>query len=119
MPTTTTYRLGRDCVADLPGVENDDIIDVTINVTADELDVTTFKSTPITKAEYMAGMIDVSIDVTCTHVTGAVGLADTYDVAGLPADLEAVILEIKEKPSIKGKVEYTVTYGLQEPEAAA
>ena len=117
MPTTTTYRLGRDCVADLPGVANDDIIDVTINVTADELEVTTFKSTPITKAEYMAGLIDVSIDVTCTHVTGAVGLADTYDVAGLPADLEAVILEIKEKPAPKGKVEYTVTYGLQEPAA--
>lgn len=117
MPTTTTYKLGRDCVADLPGVENDDIIDVTINVSADEQDVTTFKSTPITKAEYMAGLIEVSIDVTCTNVDGAVGDSGTYDIAGLPSDLHAVILEVKDKPGIKGKVEYTVTYGLQEPEA--
>ena len=117
MPTTTSYKLGRDCVSELPGVENDDIIDVTINVTADEQDVTTFKSTPITAPVYMAGLIDVSIDVTCTHTTGSVDDAGAYDVAGLPTDLHAVILEIKEKPGIKGKVEYTVTYGLQEPAA--
>lgn len=116
MPTTT-YKLGRDCVSELPGVNNDDIIDVTINVTADELDVTTYKSSPITRVDYMAGLIDVSIDVTCTNHAGAVGLVGDYDVAGLPTDLDAVILEIKEKPAIKGKVEYTVTYGLQEPAA--
>lgn len=116
MPTTT-YKLGRDCVASLPGVANDDIIDVTINVTADELDVTTYKATAITKPDYMAGLIEVSFDVVCTHVTGAVDDKGEYDVAGLPTDLHAVILEIKEKPGIKGKVEYTVTYGLQEPAA--
>jgi hypothetical protein len=119
MPTTTTYKLGRDCVAELPGMSNDDIIDVTINVTADQLDVTVFKSTPLTQWEYMAGLIEITIDVTCTNVDGAVGDVGTYDVAGLPADLEACILEIKEKPTPKGKVEYTVSYGLQDPEASA
>lgn len=119
MPTTTSYKLGRDCVSVLPGVSNDDIVDVTINVTADQLDVTVFKSTPLTQWEYMAGLIDVSIDVVCTHVDGEVGDFGPYDVASLPADLEACIVEIKEKPTTKGKVEYTVSYTLQEPEAAA
>ena len=118
MPTTS-YKLGRDAVAELPGVENDDIIDVTINVTADQMDITTFKATPLTQWEYMAGLVDMTIEVKCTNVTGAVGDSGPYDVAGLPSDLEACIIEIKEKPGIKGMVEYTVSYGLQEPEAAA
>jgi len=112
--STTTYKLGRDCVNTLPGVENDDIIDCTINVSAADLDVTVFKATPITELVHMAGIIDISIDVNCTHATGAVGDEGTMDVAGLPSDLNAVILDIQEKPNMKGKVEYTVKYGVTE-----
>jgi hypothetical protein len=112
--TTTTYKLGRDCVNALPGVDNDDIIDCTINVSAADLDVTVFKATAIEELVHMAGIIDISIDVNCTHVTGAVGDEDVMDVAGLPAALNAVILDIQDKPNMKGKVEYTVKYGVTE-----
>lgn len=108
-----TYKLGRDCVATLPGVANDDIIDVTINVSGNQLDVTTFKTTALTQWEYMAGLVDITIDVKATHCSGEVGDVGTCDVADLPSDLQATILDIKIKPNMKGMVEYTVSYGLQ------
>lgn len=118
MPASTaTYKLGRDCVNTLPGVENDDIIDCTINVSAADLDVTVFKATAIDELVHMAGIIDISIDVNCTHVDGVEGDEGAMDVAGLPTDLHAVILDIQEKPNLKGKVEYAVKYGVTEPEA--
>lgn len=117
MPTAS-YKLGRDCVADIPGVANDDIINVTINVQANQLDITTFKSTPLTQWEYMAGLVDITIDVTCTSTDAVVGDSGPCDVAGLGADgdLEANVLEIKQSVTPKGRVEYTVSYGLQAPE---
>lgn len=111
MPTTT-YKLGRDAVANLPGVSNDDIRDVTINASANQLDVTTFKSVPLTQWEYMAGLVDVTIDVVCTHTTAVVNDEAAVDIAGLPTDLNAVVLDVKESVSPKGVVEYTVSYGL-------
>lgn len=110
MPTSS-YVLGRNCVATLPGVSNDDIKSVTINASANEMDVTTFKSTPLTAWEFMAGLVDVTIDVTCTNVSGAVGDSGTAGVAGITG-LDATILEIKESVTPKGVVEYTVNYGL-------
>ena len=118
MPTTTTYKLGRDSIADIPGVENDDIIDATINVSAADLDVTAFKITPLTELVHMAGLVEITIDVNATNVDGAVGLQDTFDIAGLPnTGFELVILDVKDKVTPKGKVEYTVTYGFAEAEA--
>lgn len=113
MPTTT-YKLGRDAVATLPGMDNDDIIDVTINVSADELDVTTFGTTAITAPVYMAGLIDVTIDVSCTAHTAVIGNKGTLDVAGLPNGYDAVVVDVKEAVNPKGKAEFTVTYGLIE-----
>jgi hypothetical protein len=114
MPTTT-YKLGRDCVATIPGVVNDDIITVTANVQGNQLDVTTFKATALTQWEYMAGLTDITIDVTCTNHDAAVGDVGACNVAGLGDGdgLEATVLEIKETVTPKGKVEYTVSYGLQ------
>lgn len=106
------YKLGRDAVAELPGVSNDDIRDVTINVAADELDVTVFKSTAITEAEYMPGLVDTTIDVVCMNHTAAVGDTGSQDVAGLPSDLEATVLNISERVTPRGTVEYTISYGL-------
>lgn len=106
------FKLGRDAVATLPGVDNIDIVDVTVNVTADELDVTTFGTTAITAAKYQAGMIDITIDVTCRHHTADVGETGAQDVAGLPSTLDAVVLNISERVTPRGVVEYTVSYGL-------
>lgn len=113
----TAYKLGRNAVATLPGVSNDDITDVTINVTAEELDVTTFKASAITAAEYQAGMIDITIDVTCRNHTAVVGDTGTQEVADLPSDLDAVVLSVSEKVTPRGVVEYTVAYGLIPQEA--
>lgn len=111
------YKLGRACVATLPGVSNDDIKDVTINASATELDVTTFPATgSLTKADYMPGLVDVTIDVACTDTTATVGMTGAQGVANIDTTLEAVVLDVKESVSPKGVVEYTVTYGLQMPE---
>jgi hypothetical protein len=113
---TTTYKLGRDCINVLPGVVNDDIIDATINVSAADMDVTVFKATAITELVHMAGIIDITIDVNCTNVDGVVGDEGAMEIAGLDdiQDLNAVILDIQEKPNMKGKVEYAVKYGVTE-----
>jgi len=116
--SVTSYKLGRDAVADLPGVENEDIVDVTINVSANQLDVTTFKTIPLTKYEYMAGLADITIDVMCRKHTAEVTDSGPQDVAGLPDDLEAEVLEIKESVTPKGLVEFTISYGLREPDSA-
>lgn len=117
MPTTT-YRLGRDCVAELPGIVNDDVVDVTVTASASQQDVTTFKSTALTQYEYMAGLIEITIDVVCTNHACEIGDHGTQEVAGLPSDLDAEVLEVKEGVGPKGRVEYTITYGLREPDAA-
>jgi len=111
----STYKLGRNAIASLPGVDNEDIKDVTVNVNAEQLDVTVFKATAIDKAEYMAGLVDVTIDVMCTATTAEVGDIGECDVANLPTDLQACVLNVSEKVTPRGMVEYTVSYGLVEP----
>jgi hypothetical protein len=111
---TTTYKLGRDAVTELPGLANCDIIDVTVNVSADQLDVTTYGATALTEPVYMAGLVDVSIDVTCTETTATIGQRGAFDVASLPDTFDAIVLDVKESASPQGKAEFTVTYGLVE-----
>ena len=110
----TSYKLGRDAVADIPGVVNCDIIDVTVNVTADQLDITTYGATALTAPKYLAGLVDISIDVMCTATDAAVGDRGTLDVANIPAGFDAVVLDVKESANPQGKAEFTVTYGLVE-----
>lgn len=116
MPTTT-YKLGRDAVATIPGVDNCDIIDVTVNVTADQLDITTYGATALTAPKYLAGLVDISIDVMCTATDAAVGDTGPMTVASIPPDFDAVVLDVKESANPQGKAEFTVTYGLVEAAA--
>lgn len=111
----TTYKLGRDCVATLPGMTNDDVVDVTITVSASQQDVTVFKTTALTNVEYVAGLIEITLDVVCTNHTATIGQSGTQVVAGLPSGLNAEVLDVKETVGPKGRAEYTVTYGLREP----
>ena len=113
MPTTT-YKLGRDAVSDLPGLDNCDIVDVTANVSADQLDVTTYGATALTVPVFMAGLVDVSIDVVCTATTANIGDRGPAGVASLPQEVDAVVLDVKRSANPQGKVEFTVTYGLVE-----
>lgn len=111
---STTYKLGRDAVATLPGVNNDDIVEVTINVSASQLDITTFDLAPLTKNEYMAGLTEITIDVVCRNHTAVVGLSGSQTVAGLPSSLHAEVLDVKETATPKGVVEFTISYGLRD-----
>lgn len=113
--SVTQYKLGRDAVAELPGVLNGDIRDVTINVAADELDVTVFKDEAITQAEYMPGLVDTTIDVVCMNHAAVVGGKGSQSVAGLPSDLEATVLNISDRVTPRGTAEYTISYGLSPP----
>lgn len=118
MATTTTYVLGRDCVAELPGVNNNDVMSVSLNVSANELDVTTFQDVPVTDAVFMAGLVDVTIDVTCTNHGATVGQFGDCKIAGLDdysAEVKAIVLDIKEAATPQGLVEYTLSYGLTPP----
>lgn len=117
MPTTT-YKLGRDAVSTLPGMANDDIVDVTVNVSAEQLEVTTYGANPVTAPVYMAGLIDITIDVTCTDHSAAIGDQGAQVVAHLPAEYDAVVLDVKESANPKGRAEFTVTYGLIEAAGA-
>ncbi len=118
MPTTS-YKLGRDAVAELPGMQNCDIVDVTVNVSADQLDVTTYGTTALTAPKFLAGLVDISIDVTCTATTAAVGDRGPCDVANVPAAFDAIVLDVKQSASPQGKGEFTVTYGLIEDGAGS
>ena len=108
---TTTYKLGRDAVADLPGVDNDDISNVTATVSAAELEVTTFKATVLTHSVYMPGLLDATLDVSCVKHTAALGDRAAAIILSLDG-LDAIVLDIKESATPKGVVEYTVTYGV-------
>ena len=117
MPTTQ-YKLGRDAVADIPGVENCDIVDVTINVAADQLDVTAYGAVALTAPKYLAGLVDISIDITCTHTTATIGQKGTLNIADLDAlNCAAIVLDVKQSASPQGRAEFTVTYGLVDSQA--
>lgn len=113
------YKLGRNAIATVPGVENDDIKDATINVSAEQLEVTVFGEDALTDSKFMAGLVDVTVDVTCTHHSATVGQTGTIDIAalpnspnGTPVEVDGIVLNISEKVTPRGVVEYTVSYGL-------
>lgn len=110
-----TYKLGRECVATLPGVTNDNIQDVTISVQGTEIDVTVFKATALTQVESTVGLSDVTIDVNCTAHTATIGTQGAMTLASLDGELEAVVVDVKERVTPKGLVEYTVSYGVNLP----
>lgn len=110
MPATT-YKLGRDAIATLPGVDNEDIRDATITVSADEIDVTTFKSSALTHSAVQAGLIDITIDVPCVAHTAAIGDRGLADIAGF-LGIDAVVLDVKEQVTPRGVVEFTISYGV-------
>jgi hypothetical protein len=110
-----TYKLGRDCVATIPGVQNADIQDVDINVQGNEIDVTVFKDSPLEQVEMTIGLADVSFDVTCTAHNATIGQEGTMTLAHLDSQLNAVVTDIKESVTPKGFVQYTVSYGVFYP----
>lgn len=107
-----TYKLGRNAIATVPGVNNGDIKDATINVNAEQLDVTVFGGSALTDAKFMAGLVDITVDVTCMAHDAVAGQTGTLDIASLPNTIDGVVLSVSEKVTPRGVVEYTVSYGV-------
>ncbi len=109
-----TYILGRDQVADIPGVDNDDIKRVTIRASGTENDITVFTATALTTSLSQVSLVDVSVECVCTHHTAAVGDDGDFEVA----DIEGVadwgvhlhVSDIRMNVTPKGMKEYTISY---------
>lgn len=113
-----TYILGRDQVSTIPGVANDDIEQVTITYAGDELDATVFLSTPLSEMVTQVGLVDISIECTCTDHDATRGQKGAFIVGNSDSDdlgVEAVVMEIKKSVTPKGKEGYTISYALSDP----
>lgn len=119
MPGTKTYLLGRDQVSTIPGVENDDIEQVTITLAGDELDATVFEQTSLTEMKTQVGLVDISIECTCTHHSAVRGDTGTFEVGNTKAGnldgAQAIVMEIKKTITPKGRAGYTISYSLYDP----
>lgn len=104
-----TFKLGKNAVITPPsGIAEDDIVDVEISCSGDELDVTVFGDT---ETKVQPGLADVSIDITCTNHTTSQGAVSTITVGGFTA-LDVVVSKIDAKVTPKGRWEYTVSYAV-------
>lgn len=116
-----TFLLGRDDVSTIPGVENDDIEQVTITYAGDELDATVFKSTSLTEIVTQVGLVDISIECTCTNHEATRGQKGAFIVGNSDSEdlgVQAQVMEIKKTVTPKGKEGYTISYALSDPPPA-
>jgi hypothetical protein len=100
------FRLGKNASITAPGVTTDNVVDVDINASGDEVDITVFGDT---EKQIGCGLLDVTVEVTATAHTATVGQTGAVTVGGITA-LTCVVLDIKAKSSPKGRNEYTITY---------
>jgi hypothetical protein len=116
-----TFILGRDDVSEIPGVVNDDIEQVAITYAGDELDATTFKNVPLTEIITQVGLVDVSIECTCTDHSATRGQKGAFVVGNTDSEdlgVVAQVMEIKKAVTPKGKEGYTISYSLSDPPPA-
>lgn len=100
------FRLGKNAPITAPGVDADNVVDVDLNASGDEVDITVFGDT---EKQIGCGLLDVTVEVTATSHSATVGSSGSVTVGGISA-LDCVVLDIKEKVTPKGRHEYTVTY---------
>jgi hypothetical protein len=100
------YRLGKNALLTAPGVDLDNVVDVDLNASGDEVDITVFGDT---EKQIGCGLLDVTVEVTATQHSATVGAIGAITVGGLSA-VGCVVLDIKEKVSPKGRHEYTISY---------
>jgi hypothetical protein len=104
------YKLGKnaDLITPPNGIIRDNVVDVEISCSGDELDVTVFGDS---ETKVQPGLADVTIDLTVTSHSTSVGATGTITVAGFTA-LPVVVTGIDSKVSPKGRFEYTVSYAV-------
>jgi len=100
------YKLGKNALITAPGVSLDNVIDVDINASGDEVDVTVFGDT---EKQVAAGLLDVTVEVTATNHSATVGQTGPVTVGGM-SGVGCVVLDVKDKVSPKGRHEYTISY---------
>jgi hypothetical protein len=100
------YRLGKNALITAPGVSLDNVVDVDINASGDEVDITVFGDT---EKQIGCGLLDVTVEVTATSHSAAVGATGPITVGGLTA-VNCVVIDVKEKASPKGRHEFTISY---------
>jgi len=103
------YKLGKNATLTGPtGVSLDNVVDVEIGVSGDELDVTVFGDS---ETKVQPGLADVTFDITATSHSTSVGATGAITVAGFTA-LPVVVTGIDSKVSPKGRFEYTISYAV-------
>jgi len=100
------YKLGKMALITAPGVSLDDIVDVDLNASGDEVDVTVFGDT---EKQIGCGLLDVTVEVTATNHSAAVGDKGDITVGGM-SSVKCVVLDVKNKITPKGRSEYTISY---------
>jgi hypothetical protein len=100
------YKLGKTAGITAPGVSLDDVVDVDLNASGDEVDITVFGDT---EKQIGCGLLDVTVEVTATNHSATVGATGTITVGGMTS-VPCVVLDIKNKITPKGRSEYTISY---------
>jgi len=100
------YKLGKNSLITAPGVILDNVVDVDLNASGDEVDITVFGDT---EKQVGCGLLDVTVDVTATQHSTTVGATGAITVGGMTS-VGCVVLDVKNKVSPKGRNEYTITY---------
>ena len=100
------YKLGKNALLTAPGVSLDNVVDVDLNASGDEVDITVFGDT---EKQIGCGLLDVTVEVTATQHSTAVGATGPITVGGMSA-VGCVVIDVKNKVSPKGRNEYTISY---------
>lgn len=100
------YKLGKNALITAPGVALDDVVDVDVNASGDEVDITVFGDD---EKQVGCGLLDVTFEVTATSHSATVGMTGPVSVGGFNA-LGCVVLDVKDKVNPKGRHEYTISY---------
>ena len=100
------YKLGKNALLTAPGVDLANVVDVDLNASGDEVDITVFGDT---EKQIGCGLLDVTVEVTATSHTATVGQTGAVSVGGMTS-VGCVVLDVKSKVSPKGRYEYTISY---------
>jgi len=100
------YKLGKSSLVTAPGVILDDVLDVDLNASGDEVDITVFGDS---EKQIGCGLLDVTVEIVATNHSATVGQTGPVSVGGMSA-VGCVVVDVKNKVSPKGRHEYTITY---------
>jgi hypothetical protein len=100
------YKLGKSSLVTAPGVILDNVVDVDLNASGDEVDITVFGDT---EKQIGCGLLDVTVEVTATQHSATVGSSGSVSVGGM-SDVKCVVVDVKNKVTPKGRNEYTISY---------